>query len=81
MIAKVKKAAYRKSREEVCASLKNMWKVVKHTQNRASRQPCFPDIQKSDGGYATEPREKIEELKKVLLPVPYLVDLSDILYF
>ncbi len=30
------------------------------------------------GGLATEPREKREELKKVLLPIPQSADLSDI---
>lgn len=58
-----------------------MWKAVRHTQNRAPRQACLPDIRKSDGGYATEPRDKIEELKKVLLPAPHSADLSDILNF
>ena len=81
MIVKAKKAAYHKSREETCVSLKNMWKVVKHTQNRAPRQLCLPNIRKSDRGYTTEPREKIEELKKVLLLAPHSVDLSNILHF
>ena len=58
-----------------------MWKAVRHTQNRAPRQACLPDIRKSDGGYATEPRDKIEELKKVSLPAPHSADLSNILNF
>ena len=81
VIAKAKRKAYRKSREEACASPESMWKAVKHAQNRASRQPCLPNIQRSDGSYITEPKEKIEELKKVLLPSPRSADLSDLADF
>ena len=81
VITKAKKAAYCKSKEEAYASLKNMWKAVKYTQNQTPKQPCVLNIQKSDEGYATEPRKKIEELKKVLLSVPHSADLSHILHF
>ena len=64
IIAKAKRKAYRKSREEACASPESMWKAVRHAQNRTSRQPCLPNIQRSDGSYVTEPKEKIEELKR-----------------
>ena len=78
VIAKAKKKAYRESRAEACSSPEELWKAVKQAKNRAPRQPCLPNIQKSTGGLATEPREKIEELKKVLLPAPHSADLSDI---
>ena len=58
-----------------------MWKAIKHAQNRTSRQPCFPDIQRLDRSYVTEPKEKIEELKKVLLPAPHSANLSDFANF
>lgn len=35
-------------------------------------------IQKFMGGLATEPKEKIKELKKILRPTPLSADLSDI---
>ena len=81
VIAKAKRKAYRKSREEACASPESMWKAIKHVQNRTSRQPCLPNIQRSDGSYITEPKEKIEELKKVLLPAPHSADVSDLANF
>lgn len=79
VIVKAKKAIYCKSREEAFTSLKDMWKAVRHTQNRALRQACLPDIWKSDRSYAIESKDKIEELKKVLLPAPHSADLSNIL--
>lgn len=51
---------------------------MRQSQNRLSKQPCLPDIQKSDGSLVTEPQEKIEELKKVLMPTPHAADLSDL---
>lgn len=81
VIVKAKKAAYRKSREEACASPEDMWKAIRNTQNRAPRQAFLPDIRISDGGYATKLRDKLEELKKVLLPATHSADLSDILNF
>ncbi len=81
VIAKARKKAYRKSREEACASSEGMWKAVKHAQNRTSRQPCLQNIQRLDRSYAIEPKEKIEELKNALLPAPYSADLSDLVNF
>lgn len=78
IIAKVKKKSYRESRTEACTSPEELWKAVKQAKNRGPRRPCLPNIQKSTGGLATEPREKINELKKVLLPTPQSADLSDI---
>ncbi len=77
MIAMVKKKAYRKSREEAFASPKGMWKAVKHAQNQSSRQHCLPNTQRSDGSYATEPKEKIEALKKALISGPHSASISD----
>ena len=59
----------------------NIWKAVRQAQNRTSRQLCLPNIQRSDGSYVIEQREKIEELKKVLLPAPHAADLSDLASF
>ncbi len=81
VIANAKRKVYRKSREEACASPNSMWKAVRQTKNRAFKQPCFPNIQKSDGYIATEPQEKIEEVKKVLMPIPHAAGLSDLTNF
>ena len=54
---------------------------MRQTKNRAFKQPCLPNIRKSDGYLATEPQEKIEELKKVLMPTPHAADLSDLTNF
>ncbi len=81
VIAKAKKKAYRKSKKEAYTSLEGIWKAVKHAQNRISRQPFLPIIQGSNRSYATEPKKKIEELKKTLLPAPHSVDLSDLVNF
>ncbi len=81
VIAKAKKKAYRKSREEAFDSPESMWKAVKYAQNETSRQHCLPNIQRSDGSHVTEPKEKIEELKKVLLPAADSADLSDLANF
>lgn len=81
VIAKAKRKSYRKSREEACSLPESMWKAVRHAQNRTLRQPCLPIIQKSDGSFATEPKEKIEKLKKVLLAAPHSADLSDLAGF
>ena len=78
MIAKVKKKAYCESGAEACNSPEELWKAVRQAKNRAARQICLPNIQKSTGGLATKPKEKMEELKKVLLPTPQSADLSDI---
>ncbi len=51
------------------------------TKNQAFKQLCLPNIQKSDGYPATEPQEKIEELKKVLMPTSHATDLSDLTNF
>ena len=72
---------YRKSRKEACASLDSIWKTVRQTKNRAFKQPYLPNIQKSDGYSATEPQEKIEELKKVLMPTSHAADFSDLTNF
>ena len=77
MIAKVKKKAYYESRAEACSSSEELWKAVKEVKNRVSRQLCLPSIQKSTGSLATKPIEKIEELKKVLLPTSQSAYLSD----
>lgn len=77
IIAKAKKKAYQESRAKACTSSEDLWKAVKQT-NYTLRQPCLPNIQKSTRGLATEPKEKIEELTKVLLPTPQSADLSDI---
>lgn len=74
----MKKKAYRESRAEACNSPEELWKAVRQAKNQAPRQSCLFSIQKSTGGLATEPKEKIKELKKVLLPTPQFVDLSDI---
>lgn len=58
-----------------------MWKAIRQARNLALRQPCLPNIQKSDESLVTEPEEKIEELKKVLLPAPHSADLSDLINF
>lgn len=58
VIAKAKRIANRKSREKAYASSDSMWKAVKQTKNRVSRQPCLPDIQKSDGNPVPEPKKK-----------------------
>ena len=78
VIAKVNKKAYLGSKAEACNSSEELWKVVKHTKKRVSKQPCLPNIQKSMGDLVTKPIEKIEELKKVLLPTSQSADLSDI---
>ena len=78
VIAKVKKKAYRESRAEACNSLEELWKAIRQAKIRAPRQPCLPNIQKSMERLATEPKEKIGELKKVLLPIPQFMDFSDI---
>ncbi len=59
VIAKVKRKVYRKSREEACASPDSMWKAVRQTKNRAFKQPCLLNIQKSDEYLAKEPQEKM----------------------
>ena len=81
VIAKAKRKVYRKSREEACASPDSMWKAVRQTKNRAFKQPCLPNIQKSDGYPAIEPQEKIEELKTILMPISHAADLSDLTNF
>lgn len=81
VIIKAKKVAHRKSREETYASFDNLWKAVRYIQHWALKQLCLSDIQKSDKGYAIESREKIEELKKILLLASHLANLSNILYF
>lgn len=53
VIATAKRKAYRKSREEACASPESMWKAVRQAQNRTSRQPYLSNIQRSDGSYVT----------------------------
>lgn len=53
-------------------------KAIRQAKNRALRQPYFSSIQKSTGRLATEPKEKIEKLKKVLLPTPQFANLSNI---
>lgn len=45
MIAKAKRKAYCKSKEEACASSESMWKAVRHAQNRTLKQPCLSNIQ------------------------------------
>ena len=50
--AKVKGKACRMSREEACASSDDMWKAVTQAKTRVPRQPCLPNIQKSDGNLA-----------------------------
>lgn len=44
VIAKAKKVVYHKSRKEICAFFKDIWKVVKYTQNRMSKQVYLLDI-------------------------------------
>ncbi len=58
-----------------------MWKAVGETKNRAFKQPCLSNIQKSDGYPARKPQEKIEELKQVLIPTSHVADLSDLINF
>lgn len=61
-----------------------MWRAVKQAQNRSLKQPCLPNIQKSDESFAVEPKEKIEKLKKDLLLASHsadLLDLDDFEYF
>ncbi len=61
----------------------SIWKAVRQTKNRAFKQLCLPNIQKSDGYPAIESQEKIEELKKFLMPTSraaYLSDLTNFVY-
>lgn len=81
MITKAKRKAYCKSKEEACASSESMWKAVRHAQNRTLKQPCLSNIQRLNKSYVTKPKKKIEELKKVLLPAPYSVNLLDLAGF
>ena len=62
-------------KKKTYTSLKNMWKTIKYAQNWASRLPYLPNIERSDGNYVIEPKEKIEVLKKVLLLLSGLADL------
>ncbi len=54
---------------------------MRQTKNRAFKQPCLPNIWKSDGYLAKEPQKKIEELKKALIPTSHAADLSDLTNF
>ncbi len=54
---------------------------MRQTKNRPFKQPCLPNIQKSDGYPTTEPQEKIEDLKIVLMPTSHEADLSDLTNF
>ncbi len=49
---------------------------MRQTKNQGFKQSCLSNIQKSDRYPATEPQEKINELKKVLMPSPHAADLS-----
>ncbi len=76
-MAKAKRKVHRKLREEACATPDSIWKAVRKTKNRAFKQPCLLNIRKSDRYLAKEPQEKIEKLKKALMPTPHAADISD----
>ena len=57
VITKAKKKIYCKPRKETCDSLEDMWKAIKHAQNKASRQFFLPNIQRSNGNYVTETKK------------------------
>lgn len=58
-----------------------MWKVVKYSKNRISKQSYLPQIQKFDKSFITKPKKKIEKLKKVLILMPHVADLLNLINF
>ena len=78
LITKMKRRAYRESREKACESPIAMWKASKSARRSGPPpQACIPSIRKEDGSLEDNSMNKLKILKKSFFPPQPTVQLED----